>query len=208
MYHGPVAQVRPYFEELGFCCPQQKGLADFLQEVTSPKVCTQPFGAVATTLARCFRTHQAEMEQEQHRYWARQQKFHPVTSHKLASIFQRSRLGCLQQQRLNNSPHPLDQLGNVRQCLCTACFNWSSGRFCRRCIFCTPSADFDHLDTDTLLSLSDVQAMWAQDPGLLRTPYALSNLGMFKACWERELILVRRLERCTRHRGRRQEASR
>ncbi|KAL5782767.1 hypothetical protein ACOSP7_007796 [Xanthoceras sorbifolium] len=37
VYHGPCAHVLQYFEECGFKCPERKGVADFLQEVTSKK---------------------------------------------------------------------------------------------------------------------------------------------------------------------------
>ncbi len=35
--HCCCAQVLPFFETLGFKCPKRKGVADFLQEVTSRK---------------------------------------------------------------------------------------------------------------------------------------------------------------------------
>ena len=37
MYHGPREYVPEFFESLGFACPERKGVADFLQEVTSRK---------------------------------------------------------------------------------------------------------------------------------------------------------------------------
>jgi ABC-type multidrug transport system ATPase subunit len=37
VYHGPRQQVMSFFEACGFKCPDRKGIADFLQEVTSPK---------------------------------------------------------------------------------------------------------------------------------------------------------------------------
>lgn len=37
VYHGPVGQATGFFESLGFRCPKRKGIADFLQEVTSRK---------------------------------------------------------------------------------------------------------------------------------------------------------------------------
>lgn len=37
MYHGPRENVMEFFESLGFACPERKGVADFLQEVTSRK---------------------------------------------------------------------------------------------------------------------------------------------------------------------------
>lgn len=37
VYHGPRESVLDFFEPLGFRCPERKGIADFLQEVTSRK---------------------------------------------------------------------------------------------------------------------------------------------------------------------------
>ena len=35
MFHGPREDVVEFFESCGFCCPERKGVPDFLQEVTS-----------------------------------------------------------------------------------------------------------------------------------------------------------------------------
>ncbi|KAL3646852.1 ABC transporter G member 39 [Castilleja foliolosa] len=37
VYHGPREKVLEFFEYMGFKCPERKGVADFLQEVTSKK---------------------------------------------------------------------------------------------------------------------------------------------------------------------------
>eukprot|EP00268_Persea_americana_P030001 TRINITY_DN2901_c0_g1_i1.p1 TRINITY_DN2901_c0_g1~~TRINITY_DN2901_c0_g1_i1.p1 ORF type:complete len:1438 (-),score=266.02 TRINITY_DN2901_c0_g1_i1:200-4513(-) len=37
VYHGPREHVLEFFESMGFKCPERKGAADFLQEVTSKK---------------------------------------------------------------------------------------------------------------------------------------------------------------------------
>ncbi|KAJ7981129.1 Pleiotropic drug resistance ABC transporter [Quillaja saponaria] len=37
VYHGPREDVLKFFEYMGFKCPERKGIADFLQEVTSKK---------------------------------------------------------------------------------------------------------------------------------------------------------------------------
>ncbi|KAJ1259983.1 hypothetical protein BS78_10G197300 [Paspalum vaginatum] len=37
VYHGPRENVLDFFESMGFRCPDRKGVADFLQEVTSKK---------------------------------------------------------------------------------------------------------------------------------------------------------------------------
>ncbi len=35
VFHGPREEVVEFFESCGFCCPERKGVPDFLQEVTS-----------------------------------------------------------------------------------------------------------------------------------------------------------------------------
>ena len=37
VYHGPREHVVPFFDGLGFEMPERKGVADFLQEITSRK---------------------------------------------------------------------------------------------------------------------------------------------------------------------------
>ena len=37
VFHGPREDVLPFFSSLGFQLPERKGIADFLQEVTSKK---------------------------------------------------------------------------------------------------------------------------------------------------------------------------
>ena len=37
MFHGPVKEAVPFFEKLGFICPERKDHASFLQEVTTAK---------------------------------------------------------------------------------------------------------------------------------------------------------------------------
>ena len=37
VYHGPRERVVDFFAQQGFACPARKGVADFLQEVTSSK---------------------------------------------------------------------------------------------------------------------------------------------------------------------------
>lgn len=38
VYHGPRDSIVAFFEDCGFRCPQRKGVADFLQEVSLPAV--------------------------------------------------------------------------------------------------------------------------------------------------------------------------
>ena len=46
MFHGPINEAVPFFEAMGFRCPERKDHASFLQEVTTPK--GRPFPG------RCF----------------------------------------------------------------------------------------------------------------------------------------------------------
>jgi ABC-type multidrug transport system ATPase subunit len=48
VYHGPRGRILEFFETLGFRCPERKGIADFLQEVTSLK--DQQVGGEVTSL--------------------------------------------------------------------------------------------------------------------------------------------------------------
>ena len=38
VYQGPREHVLEFFESLGFKCPERKGVADFLQEVSTPEL--------------------------------------------------------------------------------------------------------------------------------------------------------------------------
>lgn len=42
VYQGPCQQVLEFFEFMGFKCPERKGVADFLQEVCTFKMCPPP----------------------------------------------------------------------------------------------------------------------------------------------------------------------
>ncbi len=50
MYHGPRDDIHAFFEQLGFRCPERKGFADFLQEVTSRKDQKVPYCPASTCL--------------------------------------------------------------------------------------------------------------------------------------------------------------
>nr|XP_043620816.1 pleiotropic drug resistance protein 3-like [Erigeron canadensis] len=68
VYHGPRSNVLEYFENLGFKCPERKGVADFLQEVVSKK--------------------------DQEKYWYRtEQAYKYVTVNTLSMKFKESYLG-------------------------------------------------------------------------------------------------------------------
>ncbi|KAJ4718272.1 Pleiotropic drug resistance ABC transporter [Melia azedarach] len=68
VYQGPREQVLDFFEQMGFKCPERKGVADFLQEVTSKK--------------------------DQEQYWARrEQPYRFVTVQEFADAFQSFHVG-------------------------------------------------------------------------------------------------------------------
>nr|CAB3463375.1 unnamed protein product [Digitaria exilis] len=68
VYQGPQDDVLEFFESVGFKCPERKGIADFLQEVTSRK--------------------------DQKQYWARfDEPYQYVTVKQLSSSFQSFRTG-------------------------------------------------------------------------------------------------------------------
>eukprot|EP00898_Chlorokybus_atmophyticus_P004211 jgi/Chlat1/4791/Chrsp31S04779 len=67
VFHGPRLQVLPFFEELGFKCPVRKGVADFLQEVTSKK--------------------------DQEQYWCRDKPYHYVSVPEMSAYFYEKSLG-------------------------------------------------------------------------------------------------------------------
>ncbi|KAL0010559.1 hypothetical protein SO802_005667 [Lithocarpus litseifolius] len=67
-YQGPREQVLEFFESMGFKCPERKGVADFLQEVTSRK--------------------------DQEQYWAQKDKpYNFVTVKEFAEAFQSFHVG-------------------------------------------------------------------------------------------------------------------
>ncbi|KAF1881323.1 hypothetical protein Lal_00023359 [Lupinus albus] len=68
VYHGPRENVLEFFESMGFRCPERKGVADFLQEVTSRK--------------------------DQEQYWAQKdQPYRFVTSKEFADTFKSFHVG-------------------------------------------------------------------------------------------------------------------
>ncbi|KZV31666.1 pleiotropic drug resistance protein 1-like [Dorcoceras hygrometricum] len=81
VYHGPRENVVGFFESMGFRCPKRKGVADFLQEVTSKK--------------------------DQKQYWARKDEpYRFVTVSEFAEAFQSYPDG----QRLGDElAHPFDK---------------------------------------------------------------------------------------------------
>ncbi|KAH7838131.1 hypothetical protein Vadar_022406 [Vaccinium darrowii] len=115
VYHGPREEVLDFFESLGFRLPPRKGVADFLQEVTSRK--------------------------DQAQYWAdssKPYKFLPVSE--IAEAFKNSKYGMSLKSTLSV---PYDKSKNH------------------------PAA-------------------------LAKTKYGVSKMELYKTCFSRELLLIRR----------------
>ncbi|KAF8696867.1 hypothetical protein HU200_036506 [Digitaria exilis] len=92
VYHGPREHVLEFFEFMGFRCPARKGVADFLQEVTSRK--------------------------DQGQYWARQDRpyrFVPVK--KFADAFRKFHVGRSTQKELSE---PFDRARSHPAALATS----------------------------------------------------------------------------------------
>ncbi|XP_022857343.1 pleiotropic drug resistance protein 1-like isoform X2 [Olea europaea var. sylvestris] len=67
VYQGPREQVLDFFESMGFRCPDRKGVADFLQEVTSKK--------------------------DQQQYWAKDEPYRFVSVNEFAEAYQSFHVG-------------------------------------------------------------------------------------------------------------------
>nr|CAB3497368.1 unnamed protein product [Digitaria exilis] len=75
VYHGPRENILEFFESAGFRCPERKGVADFLQEVTSKK--------------------------DQQQYWyLDQEQYHYVSVPEFAEHFKSFHVGQLMQKEL------------------------------------------------------------------------------------------------------------
>ncbi|XP_042491605.1 ABC transporter G family member 31-like [Macadamia integrifolia] len=105
VYHGPRADVLKFFESLGFKLPPRKGIADFLQEVTSRK--------------------------DQGQYWADSSKpyvFLPVST--IADAFRQSEVGRFSE---STSSVPYDKKKSLPSALATtklATSNWELFKAC------------------------------------------------------------------------------
>ncbi|KMS94738.1 hypothetical protein BVRB_015760, partial [Beta vulgaris subsp. vulgaris] len=115
VYHGPREEVLQFFESIGFRLPPRKGVADFLQEVTSQK--------------------------DQEQYWADSSKpYQFVSSQEIAEAFRNSRSG--------------------------------------RTVGYTLSIPYDK--------------SWSHPLALSKTMFAVPKWELFKACFSREILLIRR----------------
>ncbi|KAF5741706.1 pleiotropic drug resistance protein 1-like [Tripterygium wilfordii] len=107
VYQGPRELVLEFFESMGFRCPERKGVADFLQEVTSRK--------------------------DQKQYWARRDEtYHFVTVEEFSEAFQSFHVGRRLGDELTTSfdkskSHPAalstEKYGVSKKELLKACFS-------------------------------------------------------------------------------------
>uniref|UniRef100_A0A0D9XIH8 ABC transporter domain-containing protein n=1 Tax=Leersia perrieri TaxID=77586 RepID=A0A0D9XIH8_9ORYZ len=105
IYQGPIKHVVDYFKSLGFSLPPRKGIADFLQEVTSKK--------------------------DQAQYWSDQSKQHTfISAAEMAAAFKESQYGRYLESTLssssgnNDSPEvlPRSKYAVTKFSLVSACF--------------------------------------------------------------------------------------
>ncbi|KAK1608012.1 hypothetical protein QYE76_031685 [Lolium multiflorum] len=106
VYQGPRENVLEFFESMGFKCPDRKGVADFLQEVTSRK--------------------------DQAQYWARRnQRYQYVPVKEFARAFQAFHVG---QSLSAELAHPFDRSQCHPASLTTSTYGASKKELLRACI--------------------------------------------------------------------------
>ncbi|CAN1287564.1 Pleiotropic drug resistance protein 1 [Linum perenne] len=106
VYHGPRDNVLEFFEHMGFKCPERKGVADFLQEVTSRK--------------------------DQEQYWVRRDEpYSFITSKEFAEVFQSFHIGRKQGDELAT---PFDKSKGHPSALTTEKFGVNKKELLKICI--------------------------------------------------------------------------
>uniref|UniRef100_A0A6V7QPR8 ABC transporter domain-containing protein n=1 Tax=Ananas comosus var. bracteatus TaxID=296719 RepID=A0A6V7QPR8_ANACO len=105
VYQGPRENVLEFFEEMGFKCPERKGIADFLQEVTSRK--------------------------DQHQYWAsKDEPYRYVSVNEFAEAFQSFHVGRKLGEELST---PFDRRRNHPAALTTSKYGISKMELLKAC---------------------------------------------------------------------------
>uniref|UniRef100_A0A1D1ZGN1 Pleiotropic drug resistance protein 3 n=1 Tax=Anthurium amnicola TaxID=1678845 RepID=A0A1D1ZGN1_9ARAE len=106
VFQGPREHVHEFFETIGFRCPERKGVADFLQEVTSWK--------------------------DQHQYWVCHDKpYRFVTAMEFVDAFQSSQIG---QELADELARPFDRSQNHPAALTTSKYGVSRKELLKSCI--------------------------------------------------------------------------
>ncbi|KAL1831046.1 hypothetical protein ACET3Z_000697 [Daucus carota] len=106
VYQGPCENVLEFFESMGFVCPERKGVADFLQEVTSRK--------------------------DQEQYWLhKNQPYHFISARELAEAFQSFHVGV---KLGDNLAIPFDKAKGHPAALTTEKYGVSKKELLKACI--------------------------------------------------------------------------
>ncbi|KAJ1691234.1 hypothetical protein LUZ63_015389 [Rhynchospora breviuscula] len=106
VYQGPREHVLEFFESMGFKCPERKGVADFLQEVTSRK--------------------------DQHQYWAhRDVPYHYISVNKFSEAFKSFHIGRNLRQEMSV---PFDRTRNHPAALTTSKYGINKMELLKVCI--------------------------------------------------------------------------
>ncbi|PKA51611.1 Putative pleiotropic drug resistance protein 7 [Apostasia shenzhenica] len=106
VYQGPRESVLEFFEAMGFRCPERKGVADFLQEVTSRK--------------------------DQHQYWVRKDEPHVYVSvNEFSEAFQSFHVGRKLGEEMS---FPFDKRRNHPAALTTSKYGISKMELLKACI--------------------------------------------------------------------------
>ncbi|CAL9078900.1 unnamed protein product [Musa textilis] len=106
VYHGPRENVLEFFESVGFRCPERKGVADFLQEVTSKK--------------------------DQEQYWCnKDQPYQYISVSKFVHLFKSFHLG---QQLSEDLSVPYDKSRTHPAALTTGKYGISSWELLKACL--------------------------------------------------------------------------
>ena len=97
VYHGPRSHVLQFFEHCGFKCPERKGAADFLQEVSIQRTRNFIFLPVAEYLlilkSLFFLPSQVISKKDQEQHWCLSDPYRYVSVDELSEMFKASPLG-------------------------------------------------------------------------------------------------------------------
>ncbi|XP_008785597.2 ABC transporter G family member 39 [Phoenix dactylifera] len=105
VYQGPRENILEFFESIGFKCPERKGVADFLQEVTSRK--------------------------DQHQYWARKDEpYRYISVNEFSEAFQSFHVGRKLGEELGT---PFDRSRNHPAALTTSKYGVSTMELLKAC---------------------------------------------------------------------------
>jgi len=115
VYQGPLDYVLEFFESMGFRCPERKGVADFLQEVSYQTGCL--LHSLESAL-NFYLQQQVTSKKDQHQYWAnRDEPYNFVSVKEFSEAFQSFHVGGRLQHELST---PFDKNRNHPAALATS----------------------------------------------------------------------------------------